>query len=164
MSQLKINITNINSPNPFKISYKSGDSVYPLSGYTYYNNGFIYSGGTTGVTLSGDFLFNTQYWIKIEDTVLKTVDSDGKTLIPRYIVENIYTGDPIKYKDCCSAPINVTVQIVDLDSPSPTPTTTPTPTPSMYISPSPTPTITPTPSPSPSSGSKLALFIYIPNS
>ena len=120
MGYLRVNITNIVSPNPFKVSFKSvvgDDSAYGgftvTTGYTYYHNGTDYSSyntcptypaGTTSVEISSNGLdFNSNCWVKIEDTVTKTLLSDG-TEIPRYIIENIYLHDPIAYQSCCPQP------------------------------------------------------------
>ena len=180
MSFLQVNIKNIVSPNPFKISFKSepgDDSAYGgftvTTGYTYYHNGTAYStysscpsypAGTTEVTISSNLLdFNSNCWVKIEDTVHKNRLSNG-TEIPRYIIENIYLHDPIAYQSCCPQPVGLTaicyhdcypplslsatcVSIVA--TPTPTSTPTPTPTPTSTATPTPTSTATPTPTATP---------------
>ena len=89
MGQLKINVTNIQSKNPFTVSYKLGRSAYPLdSGYTQYNG--TYSGGTTTVEIIGNFSFGETYWIKISDTIYTD----------RYIIENIYLNNQVAYQNC----------------------------------------------------------------
>jgi hypothetical protein len=183
MGYLRVNITNIVSPNPFKVSFKSvigDDSAYGgftvTTGYTYYHNGTDYSSyntcptypaGTTSIEISSNGLdFNSNCWVKIEDTVTKTMLSDG-TEIPRYIIENIYLHDPIAYQSCCPQPealtaicyhdcyppFSLTAACVSDATPTPTPTSTPTPTPTpteVVQTPTPTPTAvgdTPTPTP-----------------
>jgi len=187
MGYLRVNITNIVSPNPFKVSFKSvvgDDSAYGgftvTTGYTYYHNGTDYStyaacpsypGGTTSIEISSNELdFNSNCWVKIEDTVTKTLQSNG-TEIPRYIIENIYLHDPIAYQSCCPQPavsaicyhdcyppFSLTGVCVSESTPAPTatatPTPTPTPTPTATVTPTPTatlevgqPTATPTPTP-----------------
>ena len=174
MGYLKVNITNIVSPNPFKVSFKSvvgDDSAYGgftvTTGYTYYHNGTDYStysscpsypAGTTSIEISSNELdFNSNCWVKIEDTVTKTMLSNG-TEIPRYIIENIYLHDPIAYQSCCPQPVSLTsvcyhdcfppfsltaVCATDV-TPAPTATATPTPTPTATATPTPTPTATET--------------------
>ena len=89
MGLLKINVTNIQSPNPFTVSYKLGSSAFPLDeGYTQYNG--IYSGGTTEVDIVGNFNFGEEYWVKINDTIYTD----------RYIIQNIFLNDIIAYNDC----------------------------------------------------------------
>jgi hypothetical protein len=169
MGYLRVNITNIVSPNPFKVSFKSvvgDDSAYGMfTGYTYYHNGTDYStyaacpsypAGTTSIEISSNELdFNSNCWVKIEDTVTKTMLSDG-TEIPRYIIENIYLHDPIAYQSCCPQPVALTAvcyhdcfppfsltAVCATDAtPTPTPTAvvqTPTPT-AVVQTPTPTPT------------------------
>lgn len=157
MGYLRVNITNIVSPNPFKVSFKSivgDDSAYGgftvTTGYTYYHNGTDYStysscpsypAGTTSIEISSNELdFNSNCWVKIEDTVTKTLLSDG-TEIPRYIIENIYLHDPIAYQSCCPQPEALTAVCYHdcfppfaltascISDATPTPTSTPTPTP-----------------------------------
>jgi hypothetical protein len=166
MGYLRVNITNIVSPNPFKVSFKSvvgDDSAYGMfTGYTYYHNGTDYStynscpsypGGTTSIEISSNELdFNSNCWVKIEDTVTKTLLSDG-TEIPRYIIENIYLHDPIAYQSCCPQPVALTA-FCNHDCYPPFALTatcvsdvTPTPTPTVVVQ-TPTPTVvvqTPTP-------------------
>jgi hypothetical protein len=183
MGYLRVNITNIVSPNPFKVSFKSvvgDDSAYGgftvTTGYTYYHNGTDYSSystcptypaGTTSIEISSNGLdFNSNCWVKIEDTVTKTTLSDG-TEIPRYVIENIYLHDPIAYQSCCPQPesltaicyhgcyppFSLTAICISDATPTPTPTSTPTPTPTpteVVQTPTPTPTAvgdTPTPTP-----------------
>jgi len=106
MGQLKINVTNIQSTNPFTVSYKMGSSPYPLdSGYTSYNG--VYSGGTSEVDITGNFNFGEEYWIKISDTIYTD----------RYIIQNILLNNSIAYQACLYPTL----------TPSPTPTPTPTP-------------------------------------
>ena len=197
MGYLRVNITNIVSPNPFKVSFKSvagDDSAYGgftvTTGYTYYHNGTDYSSyntcptypsGTTSIEISSNGLdFNSNCWVKIEDTVTKTLLSDG-TEIPRYIIENIYLHDPIAYQSCCPQPESLTsicyhgcyppfslTAVCETDvTPYYTPTPTPTPT-VVPDTPTPTPTVvpdTPTPTPTPTaSGPSISVTTLICNS
>jgi len=131
---LNVRIYNVSSPNPFTLSYKSGDTPGDVS------SGFTNYGGTYQSSLVRDYYtnpiivtgltFDTHYWIKIVDIVTNN-----------YIIEDIYTNVKEFYK--CFV-------ITPTPTPSNTPTSTPTPTPSNTPTPTST-TIPPTPSPSPSS-------------
>jgi hypothetical protein len=144
---LNVRIYNISSPNPFTLSYKSGDTPGDVSsGFTnyggtyqsslvrdYYNNPII----VTGLT------FDTHYWIKIVDTVTNN-----------YIIEDIYTNVKEFYK-CFVITPTPTPSPSPSSTPTDTPTSTPTPTPtSTTVPPTPSSTVpppTPTPTPTPSS-------------
>lgn len=95
---LVIRLYGIVSPNDFTVSIKAGATPYPLnSGYVQYNG--TYLGGTTQIEISGrTFSFNTQYWVKITDTITH-----------RYIIENVFAHDQSAFADCmCQAPTILT--------------------------------------------------------
>ena len=97
-----IRIYDIASPNDFTVSIKMGDTAYPLdSGY--YSCGGTYSGGTELITISGYTVgstyttleFNTQYWVKLVDTVTN-----------RYVIENIKINHQSAFAPCdCTPPL-----------------------------------------------------------
>ena len=125
MGFLKINLTNLVSPNDFIVSYKSGESIGNLNtGFTRYpNDERVFDGGTTEIIVSGiTLIYGEQYWFKIEEY------NTGRTDNP-FIIENINTHNEEYFTYFCPAPI-----------PTPTPTLTSTPA----STPTPTPTLTPT--------------------
>lgn len=131
MGFLKINLSNIDSPNDFIVSYKSGESVGNLNtGFVRYpNDERVFSGGTTEIIVSGITLnYGEQYWFKIEEY------NTGRTDNP-FIIENINMNYEEYFTYYCPPPI-----------PTPTPTRTPTPTPTTGPAPTQTstPTLTPT--------------------
>lgn len=144
---LVIRLYNIVSPNSYTISVKEGDTPYPLnSGYTNVTGSMV---GDVFTITSQHYKFNTQYWVKLLDTITG-----------RYIIENIYENDPIAYMDCCPQPEGMTllcqhdvyppnmtsiscgVPVIATPTPTPTPTATPGPTATpIPNTPTPTPTI-----------------------
>jgi hypothetical protein len=146
---LIIRLYNIVSPNSYTISVKEGDTPYPLdSGYTNVTGSMV---GDVFTITSQHYKFNTQYWVKLLDTVTG-----------RYIIENIYENDPIAYMDCCPQPESMTLVCqhdvyppnltsISCGTPvTPTPTPTPTNTPAPTATPGPTATPIPnTPTPIP---------------
>lgn len=101
---LVIRIYDIASPNDFTVSIKKGDTAYPLDSGYYPCGDTVYSGGTEMITISGytippgskytAILFDSQYWIKITDTVTD-----------RYIIENIKTDNQSAFGCGCTPPI-----------------------------------------------------------
>ena len=94
---LVVRLYEIVSPHDFRIYIKESETPYPLdTGYIRYHG--AYSGGTTQIELSDPkeyhFEFNTQYWIKIVDTITN-----------RYINENVYIHDQVAFAGCvCNPP------------------------------------------------------------
>jgi len=154
---IDIRLINIVSPNEFALSYKSGVTIGDLyNGFIRYpDTGTTYSGGTTGITISGvNFDYGQQYWIKIED---KTNGS--------FIIENINVfnaGFFVSPNINCVSPTpsgtpitptptpTITLTPTNTSTPLITPSNTMTQTPTITITPSITPTITPSNTPAPS--------------
>lgn len=151
---INIRIYNIDSPNPFRVSYKISDYMgSELTGYTTYND--LFPASTTGVTISGVTIdYDTNIWVKITDNVTNT-----------FTIRNIKTCDICAYPAvACDMEVEVTCINCDIyfevicyyatPTPTPTPTNTPTNTPTITITQSVTPTssipsfVTPTPTPS----------------
>jgi len=106
---LVIRIYDIVSPNDFTVSIKKGDTAYPLDSGYYPCGDDVYSGGTEMITISGYtippgsketlLLFDTQYWVKIVDTVTD-----------RYIIENIKINNQAAFGDCdCTPPLIISL-------------------------------------------------------
>ena len=91
--------------------------------------------GTTCENVVSELEFDTEYWIKLEDTV-NVIDVHGSLdLRGRYVIHNIYIHDS-KAFDCYDRiEFGVDLQV---DCPTPTPNPTPNPT---TNAPTPTPTI-----------------------
>jgi hypothetical protein len=85
---LAIKLYNISQKNEYTISYKEGDTPYPIdSGYTHINR---YQPSTTQIVLSSVmFSFDTKYWIKITDTKTQ-----------KFIIKSIYMNDAIAFQEC----------------------------------------------------------------
>lgn len=151
---IDIRLINIVSPNEFTLSYKSGVTIGNLyNGFTRYpDTGTTYSGGTTGITISGvNFDYSQQYWIKIEDI------TNGS-----FIIENINTYSEDYFSGLtlnCVTPTPTPTPITPTPTPTitmtntltPTPTITPTITPTVTVTPTRTPAFTPSITPSPTS-------------
>lgn len=152
MGFLKINLTNIVSPNDFIVSYKKGESVGNLNtGFTRYpDNSTIYTGLTSTIIVSGITLnYGDQYWFKIEEY------NTGRTDNP-FVIENIHIHNEEYFTYYCPEPVP-TPTPTPTSGPVPTPTATPTLTPTLTSTPTltatngtipdptPTPTVTSTP-------------------
>lgn len=121
-----VRLYNINSPNNFTVSIKEGNSAYPLLSTTDYFDYGAYDGGTTEIDITDyNFNMNQQYWIRIIDNVVNSIDNKRG-----YIVENIYI-DSKSINNVSGNTIFVYIPASGA-SPSPTPTPTPSITPSSF--------------------------------
>jgi hypothetical protein len=162
---ISLRLTNITCPNPFTLGY----STSPYGTFT----NVSYSGSTPTVIIAHSFEFDTQYFIKLTDSVTN-----------RYIIENIYIHDSKAFPcydmidfdlsaQCVTTPtptITPTLTVTPTETLTPTLTVTPTPTvtSTAVVQPTPTPTPTPTetsapPTPTPTS-TPLMLAINVTNS
>jgi hypothetical protein len=116
---ISLRLTNITCPNPFTLGY----STSPYGTFT----NVSYSGSTPTVIIAHSFEFDTQYFIKLTDSVTN-----------RYIIENIYIHDSKAFPCYDTIDFDLSAQCVT----TPEPTTTPTITPTKSVTPTPTPTIT----------------------
>jgi hypothetical protein len=135
---ISLRLTNITCPNPFTLGY----STSPYGTFT----NVSYSGSTSTVIIAHSFEFDTQYFIKLTDSVTN-----------RYIIENIYIHDSKAFPCYDTIDFDLSAQCVTTPTPTITPTLTVTPTetltPTLTVTPTPTVTSTavvqPTPTPTP---------------
>jgi len=135
---ISLRLTNITCPNPFTLGY----STSPYGTFT----NVSYSGSTPTVIIAHSFEFDTQYFIKLTDSVTN-----------RYIIENIYIHDSKAFPCYDTIDFDLSAQCVTTPTPTITPTLTVTPTetltPTLTVTPTPTVTSTavvqPTPTPTP---------------
>jgi len=142
---LLIRVYDIVSPNDFDLSI--GLSPYgpftPLGSYQSSNvrdynlnplyigdNQPLISGGTPPSTdiIYHNIEFDTQYWLKIEDSV-NVIDECTGNNIPRYIVENIFIHDSKSFECYDRISFEVVYDPDTCPTPTPRPTSTPQPTP-----------------------------------
>ena len=148
---------NISGPNPDGTWPSSIDRDYRLDPICMTNDDPPVpppNDGTICENIIPELEFDTEYWIKLEDSI-NIIDQHGnQDLRNRYVIHNIYVHDS-KAFDCYDR-IEFEVDL-DLICPTPTPeptqqpTATPNPTPNATpnATPSPTQNTTPTPTPTP---------------
>lgn len=139
---LLIRLYDIVSPNDFDLSIGLSPygpftplGTYPGSNTRNYRNNPIYIGDNdpnvpNGIPSPSDIVyhdieFDTQYWLKIEDSV-NVINSCLGDNTPRYIVENIYINDSKTFECYDRVSFNVVYD----------PNTCPTPTPYATLPPS----------------------------
>jgi hypothetical protein len=126
---LKVTLYNIECENDYILRYKSGSSAYKINDNNSFNLVGQYDSTNTTVTIN-NLDFNTQYWVKIIDTVTGN-----------FIVKNFYTDESKTYE--CYNDLCFDFDLV-CNPEEPLVTQTPTVTPTMTVTPTRTPTLTPT--------------------